>query len=58
MEVDEGSDQKSDILTHWMAAYSHLKIEFMEDEKYHNLMIWLFYFYAKIISGWRLSQTW
>ena len=37
MEVDEGYDQKSDILPHWMAAYARLKIEFTEDEKYYNL---------------------
>ena len=24
-----------------MAAHAHLKNEFTEDEKYHNLMIWL-----------------
>ena len=41
MQVDEGSDQKSDIESHWMAAHAHLKNEFMEDEKYHNLMTWL-----------------
>ena len=34
MEVDEGSDQKSDILPHWMAAHVRLKNEFTEDEKY------------------------
>ena len=38
IEVDEGSDQKSDIEPHWMAAYAHLKNEFTEDKKYHNLM--------------------
>ena len=43
MEVDEGSDQKSDILSHWMAAHACLKNDFMEDEKYHNLMRWLYY---------------
>ena len=41
MGVDEGSDQNSDIYRHWMAAHAHLKNEFMEDEKYHNLMTWL-----------------
>ena len=41
MEVDEESDQKSDILRHKMAAYARLKNEFTEDEKYHNLMRWL-----------------
>ena len=43
MEVDEGSDQKLDIYRHWMAAHAHLKNEFTEDEKYHNLMNWLKY---------------
>ena len=33
MEVDEGSDQKSDIMLHWMAAHVRLKEEFTEDEK-------------------------
>ena len=41
MEVDEGSDQKSDIWSHWKAAHARLKNEFTEDEKYHNLMRWL-----------------
>ena len=41
MEVDGGSDWKSDILLHWMAAHARLKDEFTEDEKYHNLMTWL-----------------
>ena len=27
-------------LAHWMAAHAHLKNEFTEDEKYHNLMRW------------------
>ena len=40
--VDEGSDQKSDML-HWMAAYVRLKNEFTEDVKYHCLMTWLVY---------------
>ena len=38
MEVDEGSDQKSDILPHWMAAHPCLKNVFTEDKKYHNFM--------------------
>ena len=38
MEVDEGSDQKSVIYLHWMAAHLRLKNEFTEDEKYHNFM--------------------
>ena len=41
MEVDEGSDQKSDIWPHWMTAHARLKNEFTEDEKCHNLMSWL-----------------
>ena len=41
MEVNEGSDQKSDILSHWIAAHVSLKNEFTEDEKCHNLMAWL-----------------
>ena len=45
MEVDEESDQKSDIKPHWTAAHSRLKNEFTEDEKYHNLMRWLNYRY-------------
>ena len=43
MEVDEGSDQKSDIYPRLMAAHARLKNEFTEDEKYHNLMRWLKY---------------
>ena len=35
MEVDEGSDQKSDR----MAGHARLKNELMEDEQYHNLML-------------------
>ena len=34
MDVEEGSDQKSDIYPHWVAAYARLK-EFTEDEKWH-----------------------
>ena len=41
MEVDEGSEQKSDIYPHWMAAHVGLKNEFTEDKKSHNLMTWL-----------------
>ena len=41
MEVDEGSDQKSDIQPHWMAVHARLKNEFTEDEKCHNLKRWL-----------------
>ena len=32
-EVDEGSDHKSGIQLHWMAAHARLKNEFTEDEK-------------------------
>ena len=42
MEVDELSDQRSDIQPHWMAAHLHLKNEFMEDKKYHNFLSWVF----------------
>ena len=41
MEADKGFDKKSDIYPHWMAAHVCLKNEFMEDEKYHNVMRWL-----------------
>ena len=30
-----------------MAAHALWKYEFMEDEKYHNLMRWLLYFFQK-----------
>ena len=30
-------------LAHWMAAHAHLKNEFTEDKKYHNLMRWIIY---------------
>ena len=36
MEVDEESDQKSDIYRH-MAVHARLKNEFAEDKKCHNL---------------------
>ena len=41
MEIVEESDQKSDILPHWMTAHARLKNEFTEDKKNHNLMTWL-----------------
>ena len=41
MEVDEWSDQISDIHPHRTAAHACLKNEFTEDEKYHNLISWL-----------------
>ena len=40
MEVNKGSDQKSDIYPSWIAAHARLKNEFTEDEKYHYLMSW------------------
>ena len=40
MEVDERSDKKSDTYRQWMSAHARLKNEFMEDEKYHNLVTW------------------
>ena len=40
MEVDEESDQESDILPDWMAAHAQLKNEFTEDEKYHLIISW------------------
>ena len=49
MEVDKGSDQKSDIQPHWMAGHARLKNEFTEDEKCHNLMRWLKYFDKEIL---------
>ena len=48
MEVDEGSDQKSDILPHWMAAHVRLKKEFTEDEKSSHDMAHIFF-----IENWR-----
>ena len=33
MEVEEGSDEKSDIQPHWMAVHVLLKNEFTEVEK-------------------------
>ena len=43
MEVDEGSDQKSDIWPHWMVGHAYLKNEFTEDKKFQNLTSWLIY---------------
>ena len=34
-----------------MAAHGHLKNEFTEDEKYHNLMRWLNNVNKKILQG-------
>ena len=48
MEVDEGSDQKSDIKPNRMSAHARLKNEFTEDEKYHNLLRWLILCISKI----------
>ena len=41
MEVDEESNQKSDIYPHLVAVRARLRKEFTKDEKYHNLMRWL-----------------
>ena len=46
MEVDEGSDQNSDIYSHWIAAHACLKNEFTEEKKCHNMMSWLKYMFA------------
>ena len=43
MEVDEGSDQTSDVWPQWIAAHACLKNEFTEGDKYHNLMSRLIY---------------
>ena len=37
MEVDEGSDQKSDMWSHLMATHARLKIENTEGDKCYNL---------------------
>ena len=57
MKVDEGegSDQKSDIWPHWMAAHACLKNVFTQDEKYHNHMKWLKLW--KIMSSFMEMQT-
>ena len=47
MDEDEGSDQKSDIQPHWMAAHVRLKNKFTEDE---NLMRWLFCTFTNLSS--------
>ena len=46
MKVNERSDQKSDILPHYMAAHARLKNEFTEDKKYHNPMTWRLCMYS------------
>ena len=38
MEVDKGSDQKSDILPHWMVAHAPSKNKLTEDIKYNHDM--------------------
>ena len=52
MEVDEGSDQKSGVYPHWMAAHARLKNEFTEGEKCHNLMSWLICLPEKKLFTW------
>ena len=44
MEVDGGSDQKSDIYPYLMAMHARLKNELTEDEKNRNLMSWCYCF--------------
>ena len=63
MEVDEGSDQKSDILPHWMAVHACLKKEITEDKKNHNLMRWLvcvcdsdFCMFSEIQTAWNRNR--
>ena len=58
MEVDEGSNQRSDIQPHWMAAHLHLKNEFMEDKKYHNYMSWLFQMRSVKLSTYLAISSW
>ena len=54
MEVYEGSNQKLDILPHWMAAHVRLKNEFTEDEKCHNLM--MAYFFNVLEFCWYVAK--
>ena len=58
MEVGEGSDQKSDIQPHWMAADARLKNEFTEDEKCRNLMSWLIYVNEKLNFAFSMTAHW
>ena len=56
IEVDEASDQKSDIWSRWMAAHARLKNEFTEGEKCHNLVSWLSCsFHTNSIQIWATS---
>ena len=60
MEVDEGSDQKSDLLSPLrMTAHANLKNEFTEDKKCQNLMSWLILEHTTVAGykkGGRVSQ--
>ena len=40
-----------------MAVHARSKNEFMEDEKYHNLMTWLKYLRQPMVKGYLYSQT-
>ena len=40
-DVDEGSDQNTDLLLHRMAVHAYLRNEFTVGKKYHSLMTWL-----------------
>ena len=53
MEVDEESDQTSDIYPNWMAAHVCLTNEFMEDETCHNLMSWLNLCFVKVTNEYK-----
>ena len=54
MEVDDGSDQKSDIYPHWMAAHAWLK----NDETCHNLMSWFIYSCIDVAACLTVSVNW
>ena len=36
-------------LPHWMAVHVRLKNEFAEDEKYHNFMTWLIWYFSDLV---------
>ena len=52
MEIDEVSDQKLDIWSHWMAVHARSMNEFMEDEKCHN-HIW-----SNNVTSWPWHDEW
>ena len=49
MEIDEGSDQTSDI-------HANLKNEFTEDKKCQNLMSWFIYLPTHVMEGFRFRN--